>query len=69
MRRFAIAAGSLVAGALFGAVAFYALVLVGSDNSFDRRLEATMTAAFVGLPAGGLAGLVIGLVATRRRSA
>jgi ABC-type sulfate transport system permease component len=65
MLRFLAALIGLVAGYAAFAFAGYGAIAVFSDNAFDRSLEASMTAAFVIGPAGGVVGLVVGFILSR----
>jgi hypothetical protein len=60
MRRFFAALLGLLIGYPVFAVAGYWAIGLLSHNHFDGSVEASMTAAFVFGPAGGLIGLIAG---------
>ena len=68
MRRFFAALGGLVAGYAAGAFLGYWAIMLLSSNAHDRSLEASMTSGLVLGPLAGVAGLVAGLVLTRRKA-
>jgi hypothetical protein len=69
MRRFLAALIGAPVGYLVFAFAGYWAIELFSDNTFDRSLEASMTAIFVIGPAGAIFGLITGLIlgGTRRK--
>ncbi len=68
MRRFFAALGGLVAGYAVGAFLGYWAIMLLSSNAHDRSLEASMTSGLVLGPLAAIAGLVAGLVLTRRKA-
>ncbi|MFO1115878.1 MAG: hypothetical protein U1E28_09360 [Beijerinckiaceae bacterium] len=69
MRRFFAAIAGLVAGYAAGAFLGYWAIMLLSTNTHDRALEASMTSGLILGPLGAIAGLVAGLVLTRRKAA
>jgi hypothetical protein len=67
MRRFLIAMLGVPVGYLVFAFAGYWAIQLFSDNTFDRSLEASMTAAFAIGPAGAIIGFIAGLILGRAR--
>lgn len=67
MRTFFICLAGLVIGYVLTAVASAYGVMAFSSNTHDRALEATMTAAFVAGPIGGILGAISGWMWSRRR--
>ncbi len=65
MRRTIIAVLGLLIGYPLFTVAGYWLIQLFSGNSFDRSIEAEMTAVFALGPLGALVGLVLGMIAGR----
>jgi hypothetical protein len=65
MRRMLFALLGLVVGYPLFAVAGYWAIMLFSGNTFDRSLEASMTAVFAIGPAGAIAGLIAGLILGR----
>ncbi len=59
----------LVAGYVLAAFAGYWAIELLSSNSFDRAVEASMTALFAVGPAGAVVGLIAGLVLSRTKRA
>ena len=69
MRRFLAALlGLLIGYPLFAVLGYFAISLF-SGNHFDGSVEASMTAAFVFGPAGAIVGIVVGIVASKKRPA
>jgi hypothetical protein len=65
MRRTLFALLGLIVGyPLFAAAGYWAIMLF-SGNTFDRSLEASMTAVFAIGPAGAIVGLIAGLILGR----
>jgi hypothetical protein len=62
MRRFLMAMLGVPVGYLVFAFAGYWAIQLLSNNTFDRSLEASMTAAFVIGPGGAIIGFIVGLV-------
>ena len=58
-----------VIGCIVAAVASYFLILEFSSDTHDRSVEASLTGIFFFGPAGGVIGLVTGVVLGGRRSA
>jgi hypothetical protein len=67
MRRIVMAILGLLIGYPIFAVAGYWLIQLLSGNSFDRSMEASMTAVFAIGPLGAVIGLVAGLILASRR--
>jgi cation transporter-like permease len=69
MRRFLAALlGLLIGYPVFAVLGYFAISLF-SGNHFDGSVEASMTAAFVFGPAGAIIGLIVGIVASKKRQA
>jgi hypothetical protein len=69
MRRFLAALlGLLIGYPLFAVLGYFAIGLL-SGNHFDGSVEASMTAAFVFGPAGAIIGLIVGIVAGKKKPA
>ena len=62
MRRFLVALLGVPVGYVVFAFAGYWAIQFLSDNTFDRSVEASMTAVFVLGPGGAVIGFVAGLV-------
>jgi hypothetical protein len=60
-RAFAAVLGLLIGYPLFAFAGYWAIELF-SGNSFDRSVEASMTAVFVIGPIGAMIGVVAGLI-------
>jgi hypothetical protein len=58
--------GLLIGYPIFAFVGYWAIQLY-SGNTFDRSLEASMTAVFAIGPLGAVVGLVVGLILASRR--
>jgi len=70
MRRTLMAILGLLIGYPVFAFAGYWIIQLSSGNTFDRSMEASMTAVFAIGPLGAVVGLVAGLIlASRRRAA
>ena len=69
MRRFLIGMLGVPVGYLVFAFAGYWAIQLLSSNTFDRSLEASMTAAFVIGPGGAIIGFVVGLIVGGARRA
>jgi hypothetical protein len=67
MRRTLFALLGLIVGYPLFAVAGYWAIMLFSGNTFDRSLEASMTAVFAIGPAGAVVGLVAGLILGRAK--
>jgi hypothetical protein len=67
MRRFLIALLGVPVGYLVFAFGGYWAIELFSSNTFDRSLEASMTALFAFGPAGAIIGFIAGLVLGGRR--
>jgi hypothetical protein len=67
MRRFLIAMLGVPVGYLVFAFAGYWAIQLFSSNTFDRSLEASMTAAFAIGPGGAIIGFIVGLILGRPR--
>jgi hypothetical protein len=65
-RTLAALLGFLIGYPVF-AIAGYWLIQLFSGNTFDRSMEASMTAAFAIGPLGAVVGLVTGLIAGGRK--
>ena len=65
MRRTLMAILGLLIGYPAFAVAGYWLIQLFSGNTFDRSMEASMTAVFAIGPLGAVVGLVAGMIAGR----
>jgi cation transporter-like permease len=67
MRRFLTALlGLLIGYPVFAVFGYFAISLL-SGNHFDASVEASMTAAFVFGPAGAIIGLIVGVVAGKKK--
>lgn len=69
MRRTLMAILGLLIGYPVFAFAGYWAIQLFSGNTFDRSLEASMTAVFAIGPLGAVIGLVAGLIVASRRRA
>ena len=69
MRRTLMAILGLLMGYPVFAFAGYWAIQLFSGNTFDRSLEASMTAVFAIGPLGAVIGLVAGLIVASRRRA
>ena len=67
MRRFLVALLGVLVGYLVFAFSGYWMIELFSNNTFDRSLEASMTAVFAIGPAGAIIGLIAGLILGGRR--
>jgi hypothetical protein len=67
MRRTFFALLGLIVGYPLFAVAGYWAIMLLSSNTFDRSLEASMTAVFAIGPAGAIVGLIAGLILGRAK--
>ena len=56
----------LFLGYLVGAVGGWLLIVLLSSNSYDKSLEAVMTAFFVAGPLGALIGTMLGVIYGKR---
>ncbi len=69
MRRILMAILGLLIGYPIFAFAGYWIIQLSSGNTFDRSLEASMTAVFAIGPLGAVVGLVAGMILASRRPA
>jgi hypothetical protein len=70
MRRTVLAISGLLIGYPIFSFAGYWIIQLFSGNTFDRSMEASMTAVFAIGPIGAVIGLVVGMIlASRRRAA
>lgn len=67
MRRFLFGVLGLAGGYAIGVGAGLALVALFSPNMHDKSVEMAMTSAFVTGPLGAVAGLIAGIVLSRRK--
>lgn len=69
MRRTLMAVLGLLIGYPIFAFAGYWIIQLFSGNTFDRSLEASMTAVFAIGPLGAIVGLIAGLIMASHRRA